>query len=349
MPVFANDTAESKIDKTKILVIDDNANFLFGLSRTLIKADFNVISAPDGIYGIQKAEAEQPDLILLDVNMPKMTGFQVKMILNRLPSTQLIPIVFLTALNDRANILNGLKLAEDYITKPVDPEVLILRLKTVLRKVAIGRHLIESEAQTNRITDAKLQIWGESVELYDSGTAGHTLRVVRWAVALGRSLGLKAEALENIRKGALIHDIGKLAIPECILNKPGPLTPDEWKIMRNHPMYGYEMVSRNESLRPFVDIVHYHHERWDGLGYPDRLSREEIPLAARIFSLVDVFDILLSNRPYRDAVNETEVKELIKAGGGNQFDPYIADHFLANFEALQAEVANEYFEDNFSH
>ena len=340
--MIENDILEPGKQKTKILVIDDDANFLLGISRTLMKADYDVISAADGMYGIKMAQSDQPDLILLDVNMPKMNGFQVKMVLNRLPVTQPIPVVFLTALSDRTNILSGLYLAEDYITKPFDADILIAKLKSLLRTVSMGYRQAVRDSKNTSFTIEALQQWGESIEIYDSGTAGHTLRVTSWAVALAKSLGLSKEDVEIVRKGSMLHDIGKLAIPDSILNKPGPLTSEEWKIIHEHPLLGYQMLSPIEFLRPLRDIPLYHHERWDGLGYPGKLRGEEIPLVARIFSVVDVFDALLSNRPYKFALEESVVKDMILSQREKQFDPKIVDHFLSNFDALKKEVVNEF-------
>ncbi|MCX6078449.1 MAG: response regulator [Chloroflexi bacterium] len=339
--MIANNVDASINDKKRILIIDDDANFLLGISRTLMKADYDVISASDGMYGIKMAQTDHPDLILLDVNMPKMTGFQVKMVLNRLPITQSIPVIFLTALSDRTNILSGLYLAEDYITKPFDADILIARLKALLRTINLGYRKAVKDSKVTSFSMETLQQWGESIEIYDSGTAGHTLRVTRWAVALARSLGLASAELEIIRKSSMLHDIGKLAIPDSILNKPGPLTSDEWKIIHEHPVLGYQMLSATESLRPLRDIPLCHHERWDGLGYPGKLRGEEIPLVARIFSIVDVYDALLSNRPYKFAIEESVVKEMIFSQREKQFDPKIVDHFLSNFDTLKKEVANE--------
>jgi putative two-component system response regulator len=340
--MIAHDISESIKEKTKILIIDDDANFLLGISRTLMKADYEVISASDGMYGIKMAQSDQPDLILLDVNMPKMTGFQVKMVLNRLPVTQPIPVVFLTALSDRTNILSGLYLAEDYITKPFDADILIAKLKSIFRTVNLGYRQAVRDSKNTNFSIETLKQWGESIEIYDTGTAGHTLRVTRWAVALSKSLGLSSEEVEIVRKGAMLHDIGKLAIPDTILNKPGPLTSDEWKIIHEHPVLGYQMLSAIEFLRPLRDIPLCHHERWDGLGYPEKLRGEEIPLVARIFSVVDVFDALLSNRPYKFAIEENVVKDMILSQREKQFDPKIVDHFLSNFDYLKKEVVNEF-------
>ncbi len=340
--MIENEVLEPVKEKTKILVIDDDANFLLGISRILMKADYDVISASDGMFGIKMAQSDQPDLILLDVNMPKMTGFQVKMVLNRLPITQPIPVVFLTALSDRTNILSGLYLAEDYITKPFDADILIAKLKSILRTVKIGYRQAVRDSKTTSFSMETLQQWGESIEIYDSGTAGHTVRVTCWAVALAKSIGLAAEDVEIVRKSAMLHDIGKLAIPDSILNKPGPLTSDEWKIIHEHPVLGNQMLSSFDFLRPLRDIPLYHHERWDGLGYPGKLRGEEIPMMARIFSVVDVFDALISNRPYKFAIEESVVKDMILSQREKQFDPTIVDHFIANFDSLKKEVTNEH-------
>lgn len=349
MVMESNEIDETPVEKIKILIIDDDANFLFGITRMLTRANYEVLSATDGMHGIQKAQLEMPDLILLDINMPKMTGFQVKMVLNRFPVTQLIPVVFLSALNDRANVLNGLNLADDYITKPFDADILIARLKNILRRIAPRyRQAIQISANATYSIET-LQLWGQSVEMFDAGTAGHTLRVTSWAVALARSLGLGGEEVENIRKGSMLHDIGKLAVPEFILNKPGPLTNEEWKIVREHPRLGYEMISPIKSLSGALDIPMFHHERWDGFGYPDQLSEDKIPLSARIFSIVDVHDALLSKRPYKPAMDDLAVRDMIRSQSGKHFDPAIVEHFLEHYDSLRKEVENEFGKNNFSH
>ena len=344
--MVANNAVQSLNRKIKILVIDDDVNFLLGISRILLKADFEVISAPDGLHGIQKAQSDLPDLILLDINMPKMTGFQIKMILNRFPVTMLIPVVFVSALSDRATLLKGLNVAEDFIVKPVDVDVLIARIMTILRRVSLGYNQAVRDINSDGFHIEKIQEWGQSVEMYDSGTAGHTLRVTRWAVALARSLGISEIELENIRKGAMLHDIGKLAIPDSLLNKPGSLTPEEWIIMREHPNYGYELLLPLNFLGPVLDIPHFHHERWDGTGYPNKLKGEMIPLSARIFCVVDVYDAMLSKRPYKASMSENEVKEIIRYQSGKQFDPTITEHFLTNFDSIKHEVEEENGKEN---
>ena len=330
----------------KVLVVDDDPNLLFGISRMLSKAGFNVIEANNGTLGIVKAQNEQPDLILLDVNMPIMSGFQVKKSLDNNPMTRFIPTVFLTAQSDRSYMLNGLNMAEDYITKPFDADVLTARLKTILRRVAQGYKLAVQDSKKAVFSLDRIQQWGQAVEIHDNTTAGHTQRVTCWFSALARSLGVTGARLDYGIKGAMLHDIGKLAVPDYILNKPGPLTEDEWEIMREHPLTAVEMLKVIEQLKPALDIPHYHHEHWDGSGYPAGLSGEAIPLVARIFSLVDVYDAVVSKRPYRMGLDEKVVLDMIKNGSGTYFDPRIVDHFLVNFDSLKIEAADECFTEN---
>ncbi len=327
-----------QLSKTpKILIIDDDTNFLFGVSRVLMKADFEVIAATDSTIGLRKAQVDRPDLILLDVNMPKMSGFQVKKALDSDPATKSIPVVFLTAMNDRIHILSGLNMAEDYIAKPVDPDILVARLKSVLKRLETGYQMALRDSQKNMHL-GEVPSWWQMVEIHDLGTAGHTIRVAEWASVLAQSLGIEGEMLEHIKKRAMLHDVGKIAISDHILNKPGPLDEEEWKIMREHPKIGYEMLINIDFLRSALDIVRYHHERWDGQGYPDKLQGEAIPLAARIFTIVDVFDALLSKRPYKNEMSESQAIEILKEQRGKQFDPQLVDHFLSNFARIKEAI-----------
>ncbi len=326
---------------SKILVIDDDTNFLLGVSRTLTKANFEVIGASNGSTGILKAKNEQPDLILLDVNMPKINGFQVKNALDNNPNTQYIPTIFLTALSDRISKLSGLCAADDYITKPVDADILIARIKTILRRVESGYKLAVMDSKKPIFSFDNFQHLGQSVEIHDYGTAGHTHRVTCWFVALAKRFGFTGLDLENARKGAILHDLGKLAIVEEILNKPGPLTEEEWIIMRKHPELAADMLKNVPHLQSTLDIPRYHHERWDGKGYPHGLGGEAIPLTARIFSVVDVYDALRTKRPYKAGLDEKVVLDMIRAESGRQFDPRIVNHFLTNFHSIKKEVTDD--------
>lgn len=321
----------------KLLVIDDDANFLFGISRLLTKADFTVIAATDGVTGIAKAQSECPDLILMDINMPKMTGFQVKKALEIDPVTQFIPVVFLTALNDDASMLAGLSLAEDYITKPVDSTILAARIKSILRRVKTGmrRAIIESDKS---FSFERFKQWAYSVEMMDERSVGHTTRVANLAVTLAKSMGYIDDSfLENMYKGSFLHDIGKLAIPDKVLNKPGPLSAEEWELMRQHPLVASHMLSSVPILKNATEIPLMHHERWDGKGYPNHLAGEQIPISVRIFTIVDVYDALTSKRPYKEAISEENSLQIIRSLAGKQFDPAAVEHFATHFQEIISE------------
>ncbi|MCX6055324.1 MAG: response regulator [Chloroflexi bacterium] len=325
----------------KILIIDDDKNFSIGVSRLLIRANFDVITAHDGDTGISKAQQDQPDLILLDVNMPQMNGFQVKAAIDANPLICSIPVVFLTAMADHENVLKGLEKAEDYISKPVDGDILTARVKSVLKRVKVGYSRAVQDFKNSIITVEGQREFGQAVEVHDEGTAGHTQRVAVMAVMFARSLGLPEEDLQHIRKGAMLHDIGKLAIPESVLNKKEPLSSEEWLTLQEHPQIGYSMISLVENLHPALDIIKYHHERWDGSGYPEHLKGEEIPLSARLFTIVDVYDALSSDRPYKKRSSVAESIEILKKGRGKQFDPALVDHFILHFDQFIERVLYE--------
>ncbi len=191
-------------------------------------------------------------------------------------------------------------------------------------------HLLEqSNAELARAYDATLEGWSHALELRERETAGHSRRVVDLTLEMAARLGVAAEDLIHIRRGALLHDIGKMGIPDSILLKPGPLSADEWVTMRQHPNYAYELLSGIAYLAPAMQIPYGHHERWDGSGYPRGLKGEDIPLAARIFAVVDVWDALTSERPYRPAWPDQAVIDYIKENSGRLFDPNVVEVFLS--------------------
>jgi putative nucleotidyltransferase with HDIG domain len=175
---------------------------------------------------------------------------------------------------------------------------------------------------------ATLEGWVQALDMRDKETEGHTQRVTILTLRLAESMGVTGEQLTHIRRGALLHDIGKMAIPDSILLKPGPLTNEEREVIQRHPVYAYEMLRRIDFLLPAIDIPRYHHEKWDGTGYPDGLQGEDIPFAARIFPVIDVYDALVSDRPYRRALPSNEVREHIRADAGKHFDPQVVEAFM---------------------
>jgi putative nucleotidyltransferase with HDIG domain len=183
--------------------------------------------------------------------------------------------------------------------------------------------------------DRTLEGWSNALDLRDKETEGHTLRVTELTLQVAQSLGVSEEQLVHIRRGALLHDIGKMGVPDSILLKPGALTEEEWVIMRKHPVYAYELLSPIKYLEPALDIPHYHHEKWDGSGYPRGLKEDQIPFAARIFAIIDVWDAVRSDRPYRPAWPEEKAIDYIRSQSGKHFDPKILDAFLTMIPAMQ--------------
>lgn len=194
--------------------------------------------------------------------------------------------------------------------------------------------LNQSNVELRQAYDATLEGWARALELRDIETQGHSQRVTEMAVRLARRFGISGSDLVNVRRGALLHDIGKMGIPDSILHKPGELSADEWTEMHKHPRYAYEMLSGAEYLRPALDIPYCHHEKWDGSGYPRGLKGKEIPLAARIFAVVDVWDALRSNRPYRQAWSDAQALEHIRDQSAAHFDPAVVEEFLSLLEAM---------------
>ncbi|NMB58198.1 MAG: HD-GYP domain-containing protein, partial [Chloroflexi bacterium] len=186
----------------------------------------------------------------------------------------------------------------------------------------------KTAAELAEAYETTLEGWAQALELREHETAGHSKRVIKYTVSLAKAFGYNGKDLINIRRGASLHDIGKMGIPDEILLKKGPLTAQEWKVMRKHPIYAYRLLSRIPYLTPALDIPYYHHEKWDGTGYPNGLKGTEIPLPARIFSVIDVWDALSSNRPYRKAWPPDQVVQYLKDQAGKQFDPDIVNTFI---------------------
>jgi putative nucleotidyltransferase with HDIG domain len=208
-----------------------------------------------------------------------------------------------------------------------------LRLMAGQVAIAIDNITLFNDLQRSNVDltlayDATIEGWARALELKDMETVGHSRRVVELTMKLARKMEISGEKLTHIRRGALLHDIGKMGVPDSIIQKPGKLTDEEWQIMRQHPVYAYDWLSPIQYLYPALDIPHYHHEKWDGTGYPEGLKGEQIPLAARIFAIVDVWDALRSDRPYRKAWSRAKTIKHIKEQSGKHFDPRVVELFL---------------------
>ena len=319
-----------------ILIVDDEPGGRYTLESILEEQGYQIEMAESGMDAIEKAHQLLPDVILLDVMMPGMDGFEVCQRIRKDPILAEIPIIMLTALDDRKSFLHGLESgADDYITKPYDRYELRARLLGITRlnrykKLLDERANIEqAHEQLLAAYDATIAGWSHALDLRDKETEGHSQRVTDLAEKLARMEGISESDLVYMRRGALLHDIGKLGVPDSILLKPDKLTDEEWVVMRKHPQYAHDMITPIEYLRPSVDIPYCHHEKWDGTGYPRGLKGEEIPLVARIFAITDVWDALTSDRPYRPAWDEAKAMKYIREESGKHFDPHVVELFNA--------------------
>ncbi|WP_166425612.1 two-component system response regulator [Paraglaciecola sp. 20A4] len=298
-----------------ILVVDDEPANLRVLKKILGEL-YRLTFAKSGEEALRLVAREQPDLILLDVMMPSMTGFEVCQALKSNPLSKRIPVMFVTALNDEVDEAKGFEVgAVDYITKPVSPAVVKARVRTHLSLV-----------QADELRRTRLQViqrLGRASEYKDNETGTHVLRMSHFSQVLALAYGLSANAADDLLHAAPMHDIGKIGIPDSIMLKPAKLTDEEFAIMKTHPEIGAEILGDSDSglieLAKIVSLTH--HEKWDGSGYPRGLKGEDIPLEGRIVAIADVFDALTSKRPYKEAWSIEKAVEFIHSQSGIHFDP----------------------------
>jgi putative two-component system response regulator len=322
-------------DQSKVLIIDDDDGARAALEGLLSNEPYELSFATNGLDGIAMAVSLHPDVILLDVMMPKMDGFEVCRQIRSIPDIAEAPIILVTSLDDYDSRITGLRAgADDFVNKPYNSVELFARLQTILRlnryrRIAEQQNELKSlNSELLTAYNKTIEGWSQALDLRDKETEGHTQRVTDLVLKFAKAVGFSDADLEHVRRGALLHDVGKLGIPDMILHKPGKLTEDEWKVMRMHPVYAYQWLSSIKFLQPALHIPYSHHEKWDGTGYPQGLKGEEIPIAARLFALVDVWDALRSDRPYRNAMPKEEVLEYIRARSGLQFDPALVNIFV---------------------
>jgi putative two-component system response regulator len=279
----------------KIVVADDMAPLLDTLAETLRTDGYEVFSAADGEVAMALVRSESPDLVLTDINMPSLNGIDLCRQLKDDPATRLIPVMLLTGLDGRAERLAGIDAgADDFLTKPVNTSELRARVRSLMRLKRFTDELDSAESIIISLA--------QTVEARDKYTGGHCERMAAYAATLGMHLGLTTDEVGALRRGGYLHDIGKVAIPDSVLQKAGPLTADEFEIVKRHTTIGDRLCGNLRLLRMVRPIVRCHHERADGSGYPDGLAGEDIPLLAQIMGVVDVYDALTTDRPYRPAL-----------------------------------------------
>jgi len=280
--------------KQSILVVEDNVVNAALLKELLESRGYPAVAVHNAAAAEAEIRREAPDLILLDIIMPGKTGYELCRELKGDSKTRLIPIVMITGLTDREDRLKGIEAgADDFLTKPISSEELFARVNSLLKLKEFTDEL--------ETADSVLCTLGLSVEARDPYTEGHCERLARDAADLGRFLGVDEESVVALARGGYLHDLGKIAVPDDILKKGSDLTPEEWEIMKKHPVTGETICRPLKSLRLVLPIIRHHHEHSDGSGYPDGLRANEIPLLPRILQVVDIYDALRTERPYKPA------------------------------------------------
>ena len=335
----------------RVLIVDDDKQIRRVIHEFFVDSGYTCLTAADGKEGLAAFDAERPPLTVTDVNMPVMDG------LTFLKRARAIDpdaaVLVLTGVGDVPTAVEALKYgAYDFILKPVNLDELLIaaeravehrqlllerreyhallerRVADATRDLASALHELEGTYRTT------LEALGSAIDTRDLGTHAHSRRVRGYSLATARAHGVPEGDLRDIEHGVLLHDIGKIGIPDAILLKPGPLTAEEWKVMRTHPEIGKSMIEQIPFLRGAVPIVYHHHERWDGTGYPHALRGEAIPLGARIFAVVDAFDAMTFDRPYSKAIPMDAARAEIRRSAGTHFDPAV----VATFDGLALEV-----------
>jgi putative two-component system response regulator len=347
--------------RATVLVVDDEARNVKLLETLLHAEGYATLSAGNGSEAIALAETTQPDLILLDVMMPGMDGFETVARLKADPRTKPVPVIMVTALDDRKSKLRALDAgAEEFLSKPIDRADLTVRVRNLLRLKEYGDFLADHgrilEAQVKERTAQLEEAYRDTVftlvraaEQKDEETGHHIRRISYYCKLLAEGMALPADFRDLIFHASPMHDIGKIGIADHVLQKPGGFTPEEWAVMRTHCTLGASILASGTSpyTRMGAEIALNHHERWDGSGYPDGLKGEAIPLAARIMQICDVYDALRSKRPYKPPIDHLRSVEIITRGDGrvepDHFDPAVLACFVAHageFDAIYNRLAD---------
>ena len=287
----------------KILVVDDHPSSRMTAVALLSVEGYEVLEAESGSDALKRVVECNPDLILLDVMMPGMDGFEVCRNLKQDEQTRLIPVVFITALNDRRSRILGIEAGgDDFLTKPFDRLELSARVRSLVQQKRLNEDLDHAEQVLFSIA--------RSVESRDPVTGDHCGRLVDMGKAFGEFLNLSRNEVRDLMWGGYLHDIGKVCIPDAVLLKTGKLNDEEWVIMKQHVLIGEKICKPLRTMRGVIPIIRNPHERWDGTGYPDGLAKEEIPYLAQVFQIIDIYDALTSERPYKRAFTSAEALEI---------------------------------------
>ncbi|MGA9570670.1 MAG: HD domain-containing phosphohydrolase [Candidatus Acidiferrales bacterium] len=321
----------------KILIVDDESGARAALEFLLRREGFEVRDAADGPSAIQECATFRPDLILLDIMMPGMDGFEVCRRIKATPETRLTPVVLITGLSATEDRIMGINSgADDFLSKPIDLNELLARTRSLLRLKQYTDELENAEAVLFSLA--------HSIEARDPYTHGHCERLAEMSARMGERLGVPEEQIKALRRAGVVHDIGKVAVPDSILLKPGPLTSDESKVMQKHPVVGERICAPLKTFRLVLPIIRHHHEKHDGSGYPDGLAGDEIPLTARILQLSDVYDALTTDRPYKVAFTPEVALDLMEdEAGRGWWDQGLFEAFREMIRLHHKELAPDVF------
>jgi putative two-component system response regulator len=305
-----------------VLVADDAENVRSLFSQLLASDGYTVLTAADGDSALEAAQRHRPHVLLLDVRMPGADGIEVCRRVKSAPETRLTPVILITGLADSSDRMEGIEAGcDDFLTKPVNPHELRARVRVLSRMKQLIDELDSAEAAFLTLA--------LTIEARDPSTNGHCERLAHYAVSLGTTLGLSGDDLGALHRGGYLHDVGKVGVPDSVLLKKGPLTPAEFDVMRRHTEIGDALCAPLQSLRRVRPIVRHHHERLDGSGYPGRLRGDEIPLLAHVVAIVDVYDALTTERPYRVALpHAAAVRELEAGVRAGQYNARFVEAFL---------------------
>lgn len=307
-----------------ILIVEDNDVLRQGLQDLLEAEGYAVLTAANGIDGLAQMQSLPPDLILADISMPEMDGYEFFEAVRTRSEWLSIPFIFLTARKGRGDIFAGKKLgAEDYLVKPVTRNELVT---TINSRLSRAQELLL--AQLQQAYESSLIMLANAIELRDNYTRGHVERVRDHAIAIAKQMGWSGTQLSQLMYGSILHDIGKIHISEYLLKKPGPLSDADWVELKKHPIIGMEMVKNIAFLAPAIPVILHHHEQWDGKGYPYGLKGDEIPQAARIVAVADSLDAMITSRPYREAISPDAACQEILSQRGSCYDPNVVDAFV---------------------
>ncbi len=327
-----------------VAVVDDDTSNLKMAGHILREKNMRVSALRSGEALLEFLEENKPDLILLDVHMIGMDGFQTLQLLRERETEEHIPVIFLTADEDNETEAKGLLLgAMDFIKKPFVPEVLLLRVRHTIDLIRLQQNLtqevekktkeiVEEQKKNERLSIQVVTAIANAVDAKDTYTNGHSGRVAEYAEKIAERFGYSEEQQEEIYMMGLLHDVGKIGIPDAVINKPAKLTDEEFEIIKNHPVMGARILQNIREMPKLVVGARWHHERYDGKGYPDGLSGTDIPVEARIIAVADAYDAMTSRRSYRDILSQEVVRSEIEKGKGTQFDPVFAEIMLGMME-----------------